>query len=177
MTRYILALLVFLLLPVAQASADDVFDAIRKGDDAAMRHYITNKGDLEAQTGRGYTPFILAAYHGKNTILQSLLAAGAKPCAEDKTGNNAYMGVAFRGHTETTQWLLQHTKCDVNHQNHAGQTALMMASLFGREAIIELLLAAGAKPDIVDQQGNSARALAQAQGLEKIVKRLTFPLQ
>ena len=175
--RLLALLFYFLSATVAVAAEPDIFNAARDGDVAAIDRYLAAGGDKEARTGRDYTPFILAAYYGQNAALERLQKAGANPCAEDEAGSTAFMGVAFRGHLATAQWLLDHTTCDVNHQNAAGQTALMMASLFGREEIITLLLAHGAKPGIIDQRGNSAASLAKAQGLDKVVKMLTFPLQ
>jgi ankyrin repeat protein len=99
------------------------------------------------------------------------------PCAVDKKGNNAFMGVAFKGHLQVAKWLLENTVCNVNHQNYAGQTALMMASLFGREDIIRLLLEHGANPDLKDRQGNTSIKLAQAQGLSRVVEIIQFHFQ
>lgn len=174
----IIALLFCLLIACTAHAADiDIFDACRQGDLKIIDQYLARGGDKEARTGRDYTPFILAAYYGQDAALAHLQKAGANPCAEDEAGNTAFMGVAFRGHISTTQWLLAHTSCNVNHQNSSGQTALMMASLFGREEIIAQLLKAGAKPELKDARGNSAASLAAAQGLDKVVKMLTFPLQ
>jgi ankyrin repeat protein len=41
------------------------------------------------------------------------------------------MGVAFKGETGIAQRLIA-ADCDVNARNDAGQTALMMAAMFGR---------------------------------------------
>jgi len=87
------------------------------------------------------------------------------------------MGVAFKGHQQVAKLLLEQTQCNINHQNYAGQTALMMASLFGREELIQLLLKHGAKPELTDRQGNTSVKLAQAQGLSHVVDMLKFNLQ
>ena len=50
----------------------------------------------------------------------------------------------------------------------------MMASLFGNEDIIKLLLQAGADPSIQDARGNTAQSLAAAQGLSRIVTLVKF---
>lgn len=68
----------------------------------------------------------------------------------------------------------QHFAAKVKPVNGAGQTALMMASLFGREEIVELLVRHGADPALQDYQGNTAENLAQAQGLERVVRILRF---
>lgn len=163
-------------LPVG-AEQIDIFAAARDGDDNAIKACALTGCDMNAVNSDFYTPFILAAYYGHNQILDALLKQGANPCAVDAKGSNAFMGVAFKGYDETAKWLLDHTPCDVNHQNRAGQTALMMASLFGREAIIKLLLERGAKPDLTDYQGNTAEKLAQAQGLSRVVEIIKFHIR
>lgn len=113
---------------------------------------------------QSHSPFILAAYYGQLKALETLMSLGADPCALDNKGSNAFMGVAFKGHVEVAKWLLENTPCEVNHQNYAGQTGLMMASLFGREEIIKRLLEHGANRNLQDNQGNTAASLAKAQG-------------
>ena len=154
----------------------DIFDAAREGDVASITTYVKQGGKVNLTNNSGYTPFILATYHGEDEAAAALLSAGADACALDEKGSNAYMGVAFKGYTHTAQWLQEHTTCDINHQNYAGQTALMMASLFGQEEIVELLLQNGADPGVVDDQGNTAESLAQGQGLTQILKIIRFNL-
>ncbi|MBD9354672.1 ankyrin repeat domain-containing protein [Methylomonas albis] len=151
------------------AHAADIFDLARNGSAKAITEYVKQGGEVNVANEDGYTPLILAAYHGRLTAVQALHVAGALACSEDSKGNNALMGVAFKGDMPTARWFLDNGGCDVNHQNRAGQTALMMASLFGREAIIQLLMKHGARADIQDLQGNSAASLAQAQGLSRVV--------
>lgn len=161
---------------VAVTTSIDIFDAAREGDNTAVSEYHSRGGDMSVTDSRGYTPFILAAYYGHADTLALLQQQGADACGLDEKGSNAFMGVAFRGHVETAAWLLANTHCDVNHTNYAGQTALMMASLFGRETIIAQLLEAGADKRIVDVQGNTAESLAQSQGLSRIVTLVKFNL-
>ncbi|MCK5830832.1 MAG: ankyrin repeat domain-containing protein [Methylococcales bacterium] len=109
--------------------------------------------------------------------LDALLQTGADACVVGQKGSNALMGVAFKGHDQVAKWLLENTDYNVNHQNYAGQTALMMASLFGREDMIKLLLEYGENRDLIDNQGNTSIKLAQAQGLSRIVEIIQFHLQ
>lgn len=157
--------------------SERLLDAARDGNAQAAEAALKAGADINAANPRGHTPFILATYYGNTELLPLLVKAGAEPCAVDERGSNAYMGVAYKGHTDTARWLLKHTQCDVNLQNYAGQTALMMAALFGRETIIDLYLKAGARPDLTDAQGNSAATLAEGQGLSKLAKKLRFVMQ
>lgn len=173
MKKFTLTLTLLLLYNTfVYATSINIFDAARQGNLEAIDTYVTEDGNIQARNNEGYTPFILAAYYGNNQVLETLVDKGADPCAVDDKGSNALMGVAFRGHVETALWLLKNTPCDVNHQNYAGQTALMMSALFGNEQTIKVLLENGADPKIKDFQGNTALSLAQGQGLAHIVEIL-----
>lgn len=158
-----------LLMVTGSSFASDIFDAARHGDLAAIEAYRQYGEAINSQNEDGYTPLLLAAYHGQLAAVQALHRAGADACIVDLKGNSALMGVAFKGDTATAEWLIETAACDVNHQNHAGQTALMMAALFGRESMLNLLLTHQAKADLVDASGNTASSLAQAQGLDRVV--------
>ncbi len=163
--------------PLLMAQTIDIFAAARAGDMIAIKNYVTKKGDVNIKNAKSYTPFILAAYYAQMPALETLLEAGANSCAVDNKGSNAFMGVAFKGHQQIAKWLLENTRCDVNHQNYAGQTALMMASLFGREQMIKLLLEHGANKRLEDKQGNTSISLAKAQGLSRVVDIIQFHFQ
>ena len=164
--------LLWALAPIcAFAQTPDIFDTARKGDVAAIERYA---GDVNAVNDEGYSPFILATYYDHTIAAQALIKKGAEPCVLDPKGINAFMGMAFKGHVKTAEWMLANTKCDINHQNNAGQTALMMASLFGQDDVVALFVKRGADVNLVDAAGNTAESLAQGQGLTNIVDIIKF---
>ena len=180
MNKFILYLFSILAIAIssnAMANDVDIFTAAREGDSVAIFNYVKQGKDINITNAKSYTPFILSAYNGQSLVLETLFNLGADACAVDTKGSNAFMGVAFKGHFYIAKWLLENTDCDVNHQNYAGQTALMMASLFGREDIIKLLLEHGANPDLKDNQGNTSLKLDQAQGLSRVVEIIQFHFQ
>lgn len=181
---HLIARLLILLLallagatPMQAADAPDIFEAARSADLPAITAYRTAGNTLDVYNGAQHTPFMLATYYGHQNAAALLLELGADPCALDDKGSNALMGVAFKGHAAMAQWMLEHTGCDVNHRNLAGQTALMMAALFGQDGVVEHLLAHGADPSLADHQGNTATSLAQGQGLTHILNLLSFTTQ
>jgi ankyrin repeat protein len=72
------------------------------------------------------------------------------------------MGVAFKGENTVAERLLA-DRCDVNATNNAGQTALMMAALFGRNETVKLLISHGVNAALRDDTGNTALSLAEQQ--------------
>jgi len=178
--KKLVSLIILILSFAAQpavASDLDVFDAARQGNIEVLTQYIKDGGDIEARNRRGHTPFILATYYGQTEAVKILKTLGAEACATDEQGSPAFMGVVFKGHQDTLRWLLKNTECDVNHQNYAGQTALMLAALFDRKDIAQELISAGADPELADYRGNTPETLAAGQGLTKMIKILQFHRQ
>jgi len=136
--------------------------AAREGEPELVEGLVKAGAPVEARDGRGFTPLILATYHGHLSTSRVLLAHGADPCAVDRRGNSALMGAAFKGHSEIVQLLLEHP-CAVDQANSLRQTAMMFARLFGREEVAALLRNAGASETRVDDSGRSAKDWAMTQ--------------
>jgi len=149
-----------------------MFDAARLGRVDMIDPLLKFGADINAYDDRGFTPLILAAYNGQAATVDALIAKGANACRPDRDqGNTAQMGVAFKGEDAIAARLLK-AGCDVNTRNNAGQTALMMASLFNRTRQVDMLLAAGADRTIQDAAGRSARSVAADQGNEPMAVRV-----
>ncbi len=141
-----------------------LFDAARLGRTDMIDPLLKSGADINAYDDRGFTPLILAAYNGQAATVDALIAKGANACRPDRDqGNTAQMGVAFKGEDAIAARLLK-AGCDVNARNNAGQTALMMASLFNRTRQVDMLLATGADRTIQDAAGRSASSVAADQG-------------
>ena len=69
--------------------------------------------------------------------------------------------------------LLFHHICTfIDEENEQGQTALMFASLFDRQEIINTLIDKGANPAHMDKAGNSVADIALSQGNYELAKVL-----
>lgn len=159
-------------LPSPERRQELLFEAAKLGRVDLIPALVKEGADINAYESRGFTPLILAAYNGQADAVEALLKAGADPCKPDAgQGNTAQMGVAFKGDDRIAARLLTE-KCDVNSRNKAGQTALMMAALFGRVQQVDMLLHAGADPSAVDSSGRSAASVAQAQGNAALAAKL-----
>jgi ankyrin repeat protein len=76
------------------------------------------------------------------------------------------MGVSFKGYPEIAQLLIERG-ADLNLRNGNGGTALMFATLFGRNNLVKILVEAGADQTIADVRGLTALHLAGQQGNEE----------
>ena len=76
------------------------------------------------------------------------------------------MGVSFKGYADVAR-LLVARGANLNLQNGNGGTALMFATMFGRNELVRLLVEAGADQTIADRRGLTALHLAGQQGNEQ----------
>lgn len=151
-------------LPSPERLQELLFDASRMGRDDIIPALLQAGAEIEGRDSRGYTPLVLASYNGRDTTTELLLSLGAKPDGAVEVGaNSALMGVAFKGYASIARTLIA-AGADVNFTNGVGQNALMMAALFDRREIVDLLLQSGADRHATDAAGNSAFSVAEAQG-------------
>ncbi len=139
----------------------------RDGDLELVEGLVRAGAPIDAVDHKGYSPLILASYHGHLNVVNILLELGADPCQGDKRGNTAMMGAAFKGHQEIVARLSE-APCGVDQTNGQGRTALMFASLVGRSGVVSMLENMGADPKKTDLAGRSAEDWAQTQVLPKM---------
>lgn len=160
-------------LPSAERIQELLFEAARTGRDDMIAALLQAGADIEGYNTQGHTPLILASYNGHSETARTLITAGASVATPDNgRGNTALMGCAFKGYCEIAAILVD-AGADVNQRNFAEQTAIMLAAMFARDTIIDLLLGAGADPGLIDAAGNTAASVAIAQNNFALARRLT----
>jgi ankyrin repeat protein len=170
LTRLVTGLAFGILSPALAHAAEVItkhyqdlyFEAAREGRTDLLDGMIKDGVPADLRDENGYTALIIAAYENQPAAVDLLLKRHADPCATDLKGDNALMGVAFKGELDIAERLVG--RCDVNHRNKAGETAVMMAALFGHEDIIRLLAQRGADLSLQDAAGDTAESLARQQG-------------
>lgn len=147
-----------------------VFQWVRSGDVAALSPALAAGLPPKLRNAQGDSLLILAAYHGHPAMAKLLLEAGADPDVANDRGQTALGAAAFKGHMEVLRLLLDHgaqPDCPAG-----GRTAFMIAAMFNRVDIMELLRQRGADLCARDEQGLSALRAAETMGADDAAELL-----
>lgn len=162
------------------------FLAVRAGRADDVETALARTPSLATARWEGATPLHFAAIENHAALIAVLLAAGADPdCVDDEFGMTPLGWANERGHAEIVRDLAPCTSLSLHRAAAAGQTdhvrrllqhdasavnvvegfgtPLHEATVFGREDIVELLLAHGADPEVPNREGHTAREIATAQ--------------
>lgn len=132
--------------------------------------------DVEATNPAGENALMIAALRGHLDIVQALIRRGAQV---NRPGW-APLHYAATGKTDAalpiTRLLLEHhAYIDAESPNRS--TPLMMAALYGRAEVVDLLLTEGADATLRNQQGLDALDFARRSGREHVVQRIAAVLR
>ncbi len=96
--------------------------------------------DINTQNHNGLTPLMCAAYNGNEKIVQLLL--NHQQCAQvnltSHAGFTALMYAAERDHGKVVKLLLAQPEISIDTQNRSGETAAMLAALYGPKETMQL---------------------------------------
>lgn len=87
----------------------------------------SDKADLTAKDGSGFTALMHAVYNGHNEIVKNLMNAGADPNFRANNEETALMWAADRGQSKTVQILLD-AGADPKAADNDGKTVLLWAA-------------------------------------------------
>jgi ankyrin repeat protein len=156
-----------------------LFEAVRLGDETAVRDLIKRGSRLNFER-KDETPLILAIRDKKTGIAKMLLEAGADPnFAESTYGGTPVRWAVQMGNIEIVEMLLNQYTADVNVRTKNGATVLHTAAEFNREErITAMLLAVGANPNVINEEGWSPLDLAlmrRKPDIAQLLERVTNP--
>jgi ankyrin repeat protein len=139
------------------ASADErLCDAALRGDLAGIAAALLAGADPNVVEGSyDETPLHRAAIYGRVAAIGALVAAGACVDRTDLNGWTPLMYAAQNGETAAIDALLA-AGADVHRVNNAGKeglTALHLASRWGRLGAARMLVKAGARTDVRNDEG------------------------
>ncbi|QHW32024.1 ankyrin repeat domain-containing protein [Paenibacillus rhizovicinus] len=144
-----------------------IYEAAAVGGTQRVAEWLEQSPELlGSYSSDGYTLLGLAAHFGSEETVQYLLGQGADVNARSRDGNlnNMAIHAAIAGHYDSVVKLLIAHGADVNAvcqgKWRQGFTALHVAAYFGRNAMIPLLLEAGADRAALTDEGRTAAELA-----------------
>jgi uncharacterized protein len=117
----------------------------------ATQAWLTSRGypteDLNASGQNGDTALMKAVQERAIAVVESLLNAGVDVNRRNQDGNNALWFACHRNHLPLMRRLID-AQINFNNQNDNGSTALMYAASSGKDEALQVLLSAGADPEL-----------------------------
>jgi ankyrin repeat protein len=152
--KAVLAGLFILALAAVAVEADDIHEAVQKGDLTRVRALLdADRGLVDRKDPVfGRTPLHWAARGVHLDILRLLLDRGADPRLTDNSGITALHSVAARGHNEAAGLLLA-KGADVNAADAFGKTPLVYAISGVHTELIVILVAKGGTVPVRGEAG------------------------
>ncbi len=137
------------LISAAPVFAADLIQATRSGDADAVSKLIAEGADLDVATGDGMTAVHWAAQLGHETILSSLLEAGAKVDSTTRIGSYTPLHIASSQVNSAIVESLLEAGADVNVKttNSLVSALHLAAQTVGGADSVNLLLEYGADPN------------------------------
>ena len=151
-----------------------IWEAAALGRDAAVAQLLDEDPSLlDACAPDGHVPLGLAAFFGRPATVRLLMARGADihvPSRNVMRVQPLHAAVGARN-PECVAAVLEGAP-DVNARQQVGYTPLMGAAAGGRDEIVDMLLARGADPTLVADDGKTAADVAREHGHAQLAERL-----
>lgn len=167
----LLACWVLLSVGVSHAqgsSYEDALSSARLGDTRQLAGLLARGVDSDTVDAQGNTLLILAAREGHAQTVQTLLQYRPKLGWRNLAGDSALMLAVLKGHDAVADLLLE-AGAPIDHD---GWAPLHYAAFEGRIALIDKLLARGARIDALTPSRATALMLAARNGHIEVVRRL-----
>jgi ankyrin repeat protein len=132
--------------------------AASSGETGRVAELLAQGTDPDGRNRFGTTALHLAARQGRLAAVELLLAAGAAAARRDNHGNTAAVLATWGGHREVLQTLLDRA---ADLPEHERETCLGWAIILADVPTVELLLEAGADPEVRGRRGWTAREFAR----------------
>lgn len=116
-------------------------------------------------------PLTLAAELGLCEVVELLLSLGAKPERLDGSGESALHLAVRNSHLSVVRLLID-TGVDIELRNKVHRTPLLEAAFVGDNTMFDMLLSAGANPDVCQIDGITPLHYMAGNGNVKMVRRL-----
>ncbi|KAF1497606.1 KN motif and ankyrin repeat domain-containing protein 3, partial [Eudyptula minor novaehollandiae] len=116
--------------------------AVEQEDDMNVVRRLFSMGNVNAKASQaGQTALMLAVSHGRQEMVEALLACGADVNLQDEEGSTALMCACEHGRVETVKLLLAQPTCNISVVDSDGNNAVAIALEAGHSNIAVLLYA------------------------------------
>ncbi|KAM6310625.1 KN motif and ankyrin repeat domain-containing protein 3 [Podargus strigoides] len=116
--------------------------AVEQEDDMNVVRRLFSMGNVNAKASQaGQTALMLAVSHGRQEMVEALLACGADVNLQDEEGSTALMCACEHGRVETVKLLLAQPTCNISIVDSDGNNAVAIALEAGHSNIAMLLYA------------------------------------
>lgn len=133
----------------------ELAEAAAAGNAARVRELVAAGANANDRGAKGVTPLQWALYKHSVAGMQALLSAGADPAVGADDGMTAVHLAAMADDPRYLRLLLEHG-ASADTPNTVTQATPLVSALMGERAQnFEVLLKAGAKPDVADRMGNT----------------------
>ncbi len=138
----------------------NLMDAVEKDDFAGLEAMLRLKTvPVDDMSTVSTTLLNRAAYLGRTSMVQALMAAGAGVREKNSLGNMPLHSAASCGHADIVAYLLDHG-APIDEPGFTGSSPLQEAVSRGKIEAVEILLARGADMEMKDEKGNTALMIA-----------------
>ena len=153
---------------------DDIFSAIKTGEDSYVLEWLSRPGtiDLNQGDGHGFTPLIWASYYGRVNMVDKFLAKGAISDVPNMGGDTALHQAASCNHYDIVIRLLNNG-ANVNVSNEHGNTPLHYACFWNHVRVCQVLVKQGALVTKANKFGDTPLSRARGElvsGLKQFAK-------
>ncbi|NXS23841.1 KANK1 protein, partial [Mystacornis crossleyi] len=116
--------------------------AVEQEEDMNVVRRLFSMGNVNAKASQaGQTALMLAVSHGRQEMVEALLACGADVNLQDEEGSTALMCACEHGRVETVKLLLAQPTCNISIVDSDGNNAVAIALEAGHSDIATLLYA------------------------------------
>jgi ankyrin repeat protein len=146
--------------------------AVKNNDEPLVKQLVIMGADVAAKNNAGEIPLIVAINMGSVPVVNALLNGGADVATKDRFGDSALACAIDGGYVSVVQALVKTGHADVNTKNRIGTPLLILAmahtalsyrrtlSEAEKVSLVQTLIGAGARLDMVDHQGNTPLHIA-----------------
>ncbi|XP_071102782.1 uncharacterized protein [Haliotis cracherodii] len=160
-------------LTLVDVDGDSLLHLACHGGNTAIVQHVLSPSNINSRGIHGYTPVMVAAVHGHESVFDLLVSNQADLTLVDTDGDSLLHHACRGGNTAIVQHVL--SPSNINSRGSHGYTPVMVAAIGGHQSVFDLLVSNKADLTLVDVDGDSLLHLACHGGNTAIVQHVLFP--